>query len=78
MAWRAPLLANTKTPVRAYHGSEDAVVIPEYSKIMIDKLKSIGADAELIMLDGLGHTDGANFAYLETDLVDWLLAQKRG
>ena len=77
MAWRAGLIARAKTPVLAYHGTEDVSVVPEYSKIMINRVKSEGGEARLVMLDGMGHNDGANYAYRETELVDWLLSQRR-
>lgn len=77
MAWRTGLLKRSNTPVRAYHGDADVTVIPEYSEIMIDRMKRDGADAELILLSGMGHNDGANYAYANTDLVDWLLSQRR-
>ena len=63
--------------MRAYHGEADTSVVFEYSKIMIDRLKKEGGDAELIALPGMGHNDGANYAYRETDLIDWLVTRRR-
>lgn len=77
MAWRSGLIARAKTPVLAYHGTDDVSVVPEYSKIMIERVKREGGDAELVLLDGMGHNDGADYAYRETKLVDWLLSKRR-
>ena len=77
MAWRLGALVRSNTPVRAYHGDADISVVPEYSKIMIERLKREGGDGELVLLPGMGHNDGANYAYRETELVDWLLSRRR-
>ena len=75
MAWRAKRL--TTTPVYAFHGTEDATVVPVYSQLMCDAVTAAGGEARLVLLEGMGHTDGINYAYRETDVVDWLLQQRR-
>ena len=77
MTWRVGLLTRASTPVRMYHGDNDLTVIPEYSKIMFNRLKQDNADAELSLLAGMGHTEAANYAYEHTDLMEWLLTRRR-
>lgn len=75
MAWRAKRLVTT--PVYAFHGTEDATVAPVYSQLMCDAVTAAGGEAPLVLLEGMGHNDGINYAYEKTDLVDWLLQQRR-
>ena len=75
MAWRAKRLVTT--PVYAFHGAEDSVVVPAYSQMMCDAVTAAGGEARLLLLEGFGHDDGINYAYAETDMVDWLLHQRR-
>ena len=75
MAWRAKRL--TTTPVYAFHGTEDLTVVPAYSQMMCQAVTAAGGQARLVLLEGLGHTDGINYAYARTDVVDWLLQQRR-
>ena len=75
MSWRAKKLVNT--PVMAVHGTADTVVPPIYSELMVNAINKNGGNAELILLDGAGHNDGVNNAYLKTDLISWLLKQRR-
>ena len=76
MSWRTSNLRTT--PVRAYHGTDDTVVPIIYSELMVNGVNSSGGQAELIRVENLGHNDGINYSYAETDLIDWLLAQRRG
>ena len=75
MAWRAKRLVTT--PVYAFHGAEDLTVVPVYSQLMCDAVTAAGGEARLVLLENLGHDDGINYAYAHTDLVDWLLQQRR-
>ncbi len=75
MAWRAKRLVTT--PVYAFHGAEDTVVVPVYSQLMCDAVTAAGGEARLVLLEGFEHDDGINYAYAETDMVDWLLRQRR-
>ena len=73
--WRASKLKNV--PITAYHGTEDITVPFIQSEIMVSAAKKIGADAELVALEGLGHNDGAAYAYYETDLIERLLSHTK-
>ena len=75
MSWRCAKLA--KTPVFAVHGGADDVVPFTYSKLMTDAVNANGGNARLLKLDGLGHNDGIDFAYRNTEIIDWLLNRRR-
>lgn len=75
MAWRASKLVTT--PVLAYHGDADPTVVPVYSSLMVDAVKRCGGNAELVLFPGLGHNDGIDYAYRNTDLIDRLLNLRR-
>ncbi len=75
MSWRAANLRTT--PVRALHGTADTSVPPVYSELMVNAVRASGGEAELILLDGMGHNDGIDYAYRSTDLVEWLLSKRR-
>lgn len=75
MSWRTPKLKTT--PVLAVHGAEDKTVPLIYSQLMVDGVNSNGGNAEIIELDGLGHNDGIDFAYRNTNIIDWLVKQRR-
>ena len=75
MVWRTPNLKNT--PVFAVHGDADTVVPLVYSQLMVDAVKENGGKAELVVLSGAGHGDGIEAAYEKTELIEWLLKQRR-
>ena len=75
LSWRASNLK--KTPVFAVHGDKDDVVPLEYSQIMVDSVNANGGDATLVVLEGMGHGDGIENAYENTDLISWMLKQRR-
>lgn len=75
MAWRADVIADL--PIRIYHGEADDVVNVFYSKDMYRALKERNAvDASLFLYPNVGH-DVGNYAYEQTDLIDWLISKKR-
>lgn len=75
MAWRT---ANLKsTPVYAVHGTDDEPVKAVYSKMMCERVLEEGGNAKLLLLKGYGHNDGIYHAYYNTDVIDWLLSQRR-
>ena len=69
MSWRAWAL---KMPVRAYHGKLDDVVPYEYSRLMVDAVKSSGGNVEFITYEDLRHNCWDR-AYEESDLIKWLV-----
>lgn len=75
LSWRCAKLITT--PVKAYHGKIDEAVPLCYSTLMVDAVNKFGGRAELVVLDEFGHNDGINHVYYNTDIIDWLLAQRR-
>ncbi|MBE6739749.1 MAG: hypothetical protein E7565_05470 [Ruminococcaceae bacterium] len=75
MSWRTTNLKTT--PVIAYHGGSDSVVPPVYSQLCVDGVNRNGGTAELIILDGMEHNDGINYAYRETNLMERIVKYRR-
>lgn len=75
MDWRAKRLVTT--PIYVFHGARDTTVPPICSQLMCDALTAAGGQARLVLLEDRGHDDGINYAYGQTDLIDWLLQQRR-
>ncbi len=75
MPWRCPCLR--ATPVYAYHGGADPVVVPDCSRAMVHAVNAAGGSASLRIIEGLDHNEGIEAAYRDTDLVDRLLAARR-
>ena len=74
MSWRARNLRNT--PVYVAHGKKDTTVPIECSELMVNELKKY-APVKFLVLDEHGHNDGINYTYSSTDMIEWLLAQRR-
>ena len=75
MVWRTPNLKTT--PVYAVHGDADNVVPLVYSQLMVDGVNKNGGNAQLTVLKGFGHGDGIDEAYENTDLIEWILKQRK-
>ena len=75
LSWRTPNLR--KTPIFAYHGSIDNAVPPIYSELMVNSTNRSGGKAELVILENLGHNDGIDYAYRNTDLIEKLINARR-
>lgn len=75
MSWRTGNLKTT--PVIAYHGGSDSVVPVIYSQLCVDGVNKNGGTAELIILDGMEHNEGINYAYRETNLIERILTYRR-
>ena len=75
MSWRAGNLKNT--PLWVIHGKEDSLVPPIYSEMMVEAALRAGAPARLTVLEGKGHNDAIDAAYRSTEVISWLLAQRR-
>ncbi|MBO5280853.1 MAG: dienelactone hydrolase family protein [Clostridia bacterium] len=72
--WRASQLKNM--PVWAFHGDADNVVPLENSRMMVDGVNAAGGNAKFTVFPGVQHNSWDS-AYLETDVIEWLLEQKR-
>ena len=75
LPWCGPQLV--RLPIRAYSGDLDEVVPVKCSEMMVEAVKQSGGTASMTYLHGFGHNDGIYEAYANTDLIDWLLAQRR-
>ena len=75
MSWRMQNLKTT--PVYAFHGDKDTLVPPIYSELCVNAVNANGGNAKLEILENYGHNDGINYAYEHTDLIDWLILQRR-
>jgi len=62
--------------VWAFHGEDDAVVVPELSLTMVEAYKNTGVDVKLTIYPGVGH-DSWNNAFKEPELLDWLFSNIR-
>ncbi len=72
--WRiTPALRNK--PIRVYHGLDDPIVPFRYATDMVEFARLHGANVDFIAYDKVGH-DSWVPAYEETDLIDWMVAQK--
>lgn len=72
MSWRI----DTKTPVRSFHGDADPTVPIVYSYVMVDALNARGGHGELTIFHNCKH-DSWTRTYEHTDIIPWLIAQKR-
>ncbi len=75
MQWRAVNLIST--PIYAMHGTDDNTVLPIHTELTCEHVNAIGGKAVYKKLLGFGHSDGINYAYSDTDVIDWLIAQRR-
>lgn len=75
LSWRCSNLVST--PVYAIHGDADTLVPPIYSELMVNAVNNTGGNAKYKTLENFGHNDGIDEAYANTDLIEWLLAQRR-
>ena len=74
MPWRCDLI--THLPIRAFHGDMDDVVPLSASMEMVEAVKKYGGNPEFIIEHGVDHHSW-DFAYEQTNLIEWLVAQKR-
>lgn len=75
--WASGRIANM--PVWIYHGDSDSVVLPQCSKEMYDRIKSINPDNKELhytVVENTGH-DSWNKAYLEDNVFEWLISHKK-
>ncbi len=63
-----------KTPIWAFHSSDDSVVKVTRTRAMIDALRKAGAQPRYTEYTGLGHNSWGK-AYAEPELLPWLFSQ---
>ena len=64
-------------PIWAFHGSDDAVVIPERSRDMIQALQQVGGNPRYTEYPEVGH-DSWTETYQNFEVLDWFFSQQRG
>lgn len=75
MPWRYTNLKTT--PIWAAHGDLDDLVPLECTKMVVDSVNAHGGNAKFTVCEGFGHNDGIDEAYRNTEIIDWLLDQRR-
>lgn len=66
----------SKTPIWALHGSLDTRVLYEPDLELINKIKSLGGNAQMTTFQRYGHGI-VDRALTETDVVNWLITSRR-
>jgi Predicted peptidase len=74
MSWRVGALRDK--PVRVFHGEADPIVPVKNSIEPVEALRREGGNPELTIYPGVEH-DSWTYTYEHTDLIEWLVAQKR-
>ena len=65
-----------KVPFWIFHGDADAVVNPQLSRDMVEKLKSLKAEVRYSEYPGVNHDSWKN-AFAEPDYLSWMLSHKK-
>jgi len=71
---QAPMMKDT--PIWAFHGGADPVVVPERSRKMVDAIRAAGGEPIYTEYEGVGH-DSWTETFNNRLLWDWLFAQRR-
>ncbi|MBQ9747390.1 MAG: dienelactone hydrolase family protein [Clostridia bacterium] len=74
MYWNAERLRHT--PIRAFHGEDDTLVLPAESIRMVEAVNASGGHAVLTLYAECGHASWRR-AFSERALFDWLLTNHR-
>ena len=64
-------------PIFAVVGSADDIVPPESSEKFIDALSKRNPKAEIKVVDGAGHFDIPKAAYIDENIITWLISQTK-
>lgn len=67
------LAALSKTKIWAFVGTDDTIVDPESSRVIIGALQDSGANAKITELNGATHFDVPSLAYKNKELIQWLV-----
>ena len=65
-----------KVPFWVFHGAVDAVVNPQLSRDMVEKLKSLKAEVKYTEYPGVNHNSWEN-AFAEPEYLSWMLQHKK-
>lgn len=64
------------TPVWAFHGAKDTVVLPEESQEMVDEINKAGGEAKLTIYPDATHNSWTR-TYNNPELYEWLLSHQK-
>ena len=56
-----------------FNGTQDAVVSPRQSEVLVDALRACPSDVRFTLYPDAGHEDAWNLAYSDPELYGWLL-----
>jgi len=65
------------TPIWAFHGSDDKVVEPYQTEILVNALRDCGSSIRYTCLEGADHKQSWERAYADPEMWSWLFAQNR-
>lgn len=68
------LKALSKTKIWAFVGTDDTIVNPESTRIIIESLIEMGSDAKITELEGADHFEMPELVYKDSNLIDWLVS----
>lgn len=66
----------TKLPIWVFHGAEDLLVNPKWSRDMVAAIKKTGGNPKYTEYPGVGHHSWVP-AYSDPELFEWLFSQKK-
>ena len=66
----------TKIPLWVFHGAEDKLVNPKWSRDMVEAIKKAGGSPKYTEYPDVGHQSWVN-AYRDPELFAWLFGQKK-
>lgn len=66
----------TKIPIWVFHGAEDNLVNPKWSRDMVEAIKRAGGNPKYTEYPGVGHHSWVP-AYSDPELFEWLFSQKK-
>ena len=65
-----------KTPFWIFHGSDDAVVGVDYSRVMVERLKDLDVKVKYTEYPGVNHNSWDS-AFAEPDFLTWMFKKER-
>lgn len=65
-----------EVPVWAFHGIDDAVVHPRFSRRMIPALQEHGGQAKVTLYPGVNHNSW-DYAFQEPDYLSWMFSKRK-
>ncbi len=65
--------ALSKTKIWAFVGTNDKIVNPDSTRVIINELQDKGADAKITELDGTDHFGVPSLGYKDDEFINWLV-----